>query len=150
MLLFVWMYALCTFSQEDLQPQVDALKQQIATASTLQKLILLDSLTNLVMDKPEYKYDSIARVTIDKAVELDSFQIAVQQAADLIYYYGSVSESPEKGITVYEDYKHLIAKVDDLKLLCLIYLYIGDSYSYAGKLKESLLFYTKSENFALQ
>ncbi|MEM6720842.1 MAG: sensor histidine kinase [Bacteroidota bacterium] len=147
---FVLSYSIAVFSQEDLQPKIDALQQQIATANSLQQLTLLDSLTNLIMDKPQYKYDSIARVTIAKAVELDSFQIAVQQVADLIYYYGSVSESPEKGITVYEDYKHLISKVNDLALLCLIYLYVGDSYSYSGKLEESISFYTKSENFALQ
>jgi signal transduction histidine kinase len=148
--ILILLYSFCGFSQEELPSKIKALKQQIATTEKLQKLTLLDSLTKLIMDKPEYQYDSIARYTIANALELDSTQMAVQHAADLIYYYGSISESPEKGITVYEDYKHLIPKVNDLRLLCLMHLYVGDSYFYSGKLEASVPFFEKSENLALQ
>ncbi|WP_422105436.1 tetratricopeptide repeat-containing sensor histidine kinase [Winogradskyella sp.] len=137
------------YTQDDLKPKVDALLNQIGQTEQLQELILLDSLTRLVMDKPEFQYDSIAQVTITKAMDQDSIRMAVQHFADLIFYHGNVSQFPEKGIVVYDKFKHLIDNSIDNELLCLLNRYTGDLQFYSGKLQESISFYEKAEQFAL-
>lgn len=137
------------YTQDDLQHKVDALLNQIGQTEQLQELILLDSLTRLVMDKPEFQYDSIAQVTITKAMAQDSIRMAVQHFADLIFYYGNVSDFPERGIPIYHEFKHLIDKSIDNELLCLLNRYTGDLQFYSGKLQESISFYEKAEQFAL-
>jgi S-adenosylmethionine:diacylglycerol 3-amino-3-carboxypropyl transferase len=56
----------------DIQSKIDFFNSKIQQTEKGERLQWLDSLNSTVLDKTEFKYDSIARVVIDYAIELDS------------------------------------------------------------------------------
>lgn len=125
---------------------VNALKAKITTEKNKsKKLQLLDSLTSTVRDHTEFSYDSIARKTIDYALQLDSFNIAAYNASNLIYYHNNILGQPEEGIAIFNKYFDKVKnKISDRNLASL-YIDSGDSYSYIGQIDNALSQYDKAK-----
>ncbi len=148
--LFMLQYVSTDAQESSVKLKVQTLKKDIAKAKNYEKLELLDSLHTLVLDKPEYQYDSIARKAITYAMELDSINLAGQYMSDLVFYYANSSETPEKGMLLFKEFEELNLQIKDNILLAKLYMNGGDSYFFSGELKESISLYNKSEIWALK
>lgn len=141
-------YGIVCAQKSSLQEQVNLLKNQIHVENDkVKKLQLLDKLTNVIRDEKEYGFDSIARVTIDYAIKLDSFNIAAHHASNLIYYHNNIIGQPEKGIEIFNTYFNQIKNDISNRRLASLYIDSGDSYSFTGQLEMALDQYDKAIKF---
>ncbi|MCP4802236.1 MAG: hypothetical protein GY891_05175, partial [Bacteroidetes bacterium] len=58
-------------SDLDIPSKIKYLNVKIQKTESGERLIWLDSLVQTVLDRTEFKYDSIARVSINFAIEID-------------------------------------------------------------------------------
>ncbi|WP_299779872.1 sensor histidine kinase [uncultured Formosa sp.] len=131
------------------QLDVDALKVQIKSENNkVEKLKLLDSLTELVFQKTELGFDSIARVTIDYAIELDSFNLASNTTQNLINYYNNVLGEPETGIIVFNKYFKAVKDHITDRNVAGIYIDAGDSFYFAKEIDTAMSYYDKAITYA--
>ena len=140
---FVW-------SQNDLTNTVSDLKVEIEKSEGVQKLKLLDSLTNLVIEEPGYDYDSIAKSTIDLAVKGQDFNMAAKKTGELIYFWVYVKRNPEKGLKLFESTLEKNWDVTDPQSLAVLYSEGAESYIELGLKKESVHYYEKAERLFLK
>ncbi len=143
------------FAQEvDLEENIQSLKVKIQQSEKGEKLKLLDSLTLLIRDRTAYKYDSISRVTINYALELDSINIATRNVADLIFYNCYVIAKPKEALDIFLNYKGFksvndVAK-NNYRVAANFYLYGGDCYSSLGNTEKTLENYKIAEEFSFK
>lgn len=133
----------------DLQNTVTSLKQKIKQTKGTEKLALLDSLSNVIKNKREFAYDSIARETISYALELDAIQVASQHTASLIFYLTNRAGKPEEGIQLFDNF---LAKKIDIKnptINAQLHLNGADSYYFAGETENSIPLYEMAGEYAL-
>ncbi|WP_353777645.1 ATP-binding protein [Winogradskyella sp. 3972H.M.0a.05] len=150
---FILLFLICSYisAQNEITPElVNDLKQQIKQSESLEKLELLDSLCWITRDKPEFKYDSIVKATVNFAIELDSFNIANRQAARLIWSLTNRMGKPEEGKAYYEEFEALQLPVTDDALLARFYLNGGDSYYFSGDVEKSINVYDIASKHAIQ
>ena len=135
-----------------IQSKIDFFNSKIQQTEKGERLQWLDSLTNTVLDRTEFKYDSIARVSIDFAIEIDSLSIATKQLGDLIYYYNNVVGQPKEGVLLFDSYDGKFKNLKDAYALGSLNLYVGESYQYLSNLDKAIdyfkiaLAYGKSSN----
>ncbi|WP_298514053.1 sensor histidine kinase [uncultured Kordia sp.] len=136
-------------AQDDVETKIKTLKNTITTSEGIQKLVALDSLTSLVLNKTEYAYDSIAKVTIAYALKLDSVNIAVANTSSLIRYYAYSGNKTKEAITTFEEFtsKNIVQK--EPSKLAKLYLNGANSYFFNGMIKKAISTYTEAENLAL-
>lgn len=133
----------------NLQHTVTSLKQKIKQTKGAEKLVLLDSLSNVTKNKKEFAYDSISRETIATAFQLNDIHLASYHTTDLIFYLTNRAGKPEEGIQLFDAF---LAKKIDLKnpvITARLYLNGADSYYFAGKVKKSIPFYKTAGEYAL-
>lgn len=133
----------------DVQHTVTSLKQKIKQTKGAEKLVLLDSLSNVTKNKKEFAYDSISRETIATAFQLNDIHLASYHTTDLIFYLTNRAGKPEEGIRLFDDF---LAKKVDLKnpvITARLYLNGADSYYFAGRVKKSIPFYKTAGEYAL-
>ena len=82
----------------DIPSKIDFFNSKIQQTEKGERLIWMDSLNHLVWEKTEFKYDSIARKTINYAIQLDSLDYASRKLSDLVYYHNNVVNQPREGI----------------------------------------------------
>ncbi|MEM6687395.1 MAG: hypothetical protein AAF617_16565, partial [Bacteroidota bacterium] len=146
-LLFLSVFVM--LSQEANTEQINTLKAKIATVESKEKLILLDSLTNLVFHEPTYNYDSIARVTIDLAVKEQEYNIAAKQTGNLIFYLVNRRRQFEEGLQLFKTTLAQNWKITDSISLALLYGGGADSFLESGLVKESIQYYGITEKLYL-
>jgi signal transduction histidine kinase len=122
----------------DIQSKIDFFNSKIQQTEKGERLQWLDSLTNTVLDRTEFKYDSIARVSIDFAIEIDSLSIATKQLGDLIYYYNNVVGQPKEGVLLFDSYDGKFKNLKDAYALGSLNLYVGESYQYLSNLDKAI------------
>ncbi len=140
---FVW-------SQSDLTNRISDLKNEIEKSTGVEKLKLLDSLTNLVREKPEYNYDSIAKVTIDLAVKEQDYNMAAKKTGELISFLVYTRRNPEEGLKLFESTLEKNWDVTDSQSLAVLYSEGAESYIELGFKKESIHYYEKAEGLLLK
>ena len=69
--LFLTSYGIKSQEKEEIQQTINTLKAKIATSIKAEKLKWLDSLANMTRVSTEHNYDSIAKVTINHALNID-------------------------------------------------------------------------------
>ncbi|WP_191963448.1 ATP-binding protein [Pseudotamlana haliotis] len=126
-----------------------ALKKQIdLEVNKSHKLKLLDSLTQIVRNKETLDYDSIAKATIDYAIELDSLNIAAYNTTNLINFYNNFLGKPKEGLNLYKKYfKTLKGNITNRNMACL-YIDSGDSYYFIKEKDSALQHYDKAIEYA--
>jgi len=135
--------------EKTIESSVKSLQERIHLSSKTKKLALLDSLCKIIQFKRNFKYDSIAKVAVAYAFELDSIEFAVRHMSNLIFYYTSRAGNPKEGMRIFDDFQERELEVNDSKLLAQMYTDGADSYYFSGKRKESIDIYAKAEQFAL-
>ncbi|MCD2259452.1 sensor histidine kinase [Psychroserpens luteolus] len=129
---------------------IDDLKNHIHNTSGVQKLKLLDSLCRITRDRIELKYDSIVKVTIEYAIELDSFDIANRQAARFIWSLTNRLGRPNEGKTFFEEFDARQLPVTDNALLARFYLNGGDSYYFSEEIEKAIEIYNLASKYAIK
>ncbi len=152
LLVFIILFGyLASYAQEStLDIKIQKLKAEISQTEGLTKLKLLDSLFKTIGYNQDYPFDSIAKTTIDYAIELDSFNLAGKKLNDISRYYSLTSEFPETGLEVFKQYESLGSKLTDDDIARLFYIRGGDLYYFSGETKTSVELYEKAEQFALR
>ena len=145
-------FSIIGFSQEDITPKVQELKAKISNTEGADKLVLMDSLSRLIgyNGKPEFKFDSITRATIQYAYEQDSIAIAVNRTSDLIFYFANRANRGEEGIKLFKDFEKRNIQIEDNDVLSMLYFNVADAYYRAGILETSISNYKIAENIALK
>ena len=92
-----------------------------------ERLQWMDSLHQVVFEKPTLHYDSIAQQTISFAIELDSLSHAAKDLTDLIYYHVYTSKSPEEAIILFDTYAPQLQKLEHDYTWAELHLYTGNN-----------------------
>ena len=135
--------------EKSLQSTIESLKERIQLSSKTKKLALLDSLCKVTQFRRNLKYDSIAKVAVAYAFELDSIEFAVRHMSNLVFYYTNRDGNSKEGMRIFDDFQEKKLEVKNIKLLAQMYTDGADSYYFSGKRKESIDIYNKAEQFAL-
>jgi signal transduction histidine kinase len=122
----------------DIQSKIDFFNSKIQQTEKGERLQWLDSLNSTVLDKTEFKYDSIARVVIDYAIELDSLDYASMQVCDLMYYYNHVVRQPKDGVLLFDSYYDTLKKSENEVFLGSLNLNLGESYEQSNNTDKAI------------
>ncbi|QTE22999.1 tetratricopeptide repeat-containing sensor histidine kinase [Polaribacter cellanae] len=151
-LLFFFLFFLVTISQaqnSDIKANVKELKRKIQSEKNKTiKLKLLDSLTAEVRNKTNFAYDSIAKITINYAIELDSLDIAAYNVTNLINYYNNFLGKPKAGIEIFNKYFNTLKNHITNRNLASLYIDSGDSYYFLKQVDSAISRYNKAKEFA--
>ena len=85
----------------DLTSSVLSLKLKIHSSTAGERLMWMDSLARLIEDRTDFEYDSIARSTIEYALELDSTRLVLKHARSLMEYTFLELKNPERSIEIF-------------------------------------------------
>ncbi|MGJ8550251.1 tetratricopeptide repeat-containing sensor histidine kinase [Winogradskyella wichelsiae] len=149
-------FLLLTYSityAQDTTPQhkVEALKALIKIEKNDgKKLKLLDRVTDFLIDYPKLGYDSISRVTIDYAIQLDSFNIASRNIQNRINYYNNTLGKPEEGIVIFNTYFKTLKDYITDRNIAGFYIDTGDCYYNQRQLDTAISYYNKAKKFAIK
>tara|TARA_R110001632_G_scaffold18408_4_gene57046 strand:+ start:13399 stop:15420 length:2022 start_codon:yes stop_codon:yes gene_type:complete len=149
-ILFISLPFLVFSQQEDLQKKVTEIKLQIEQSENSKRLILLDSLSDLIRNKSEFKYDSIVRETIALALKLDSLKLATYHTADLIDFQNNILGKSQEALKIFKEFLPKTEKLKDHGVLARFYLNGGDSYFFTNDRKTSIVYYDKTKESALK
>jgi signal transduction histidine kinase len=143
--LFVFLFTLVTSAQNsDIASKVEFFNSKIQQTQKGERLQWMDSLTSTVWEKTAFKYDSIARQTIDFAIELDSLKYASNRLSDLIYYQVYIINKPKEAISLFHKYFIPLEQLKNDHAWGKLYLYTADGYAYSNDLDKAIAFYKKS------
>ncbi len=143
-------YTTCLLSQDSRQVNIERLQIDIEASQGLIKLQLLDSLTKMVREKPEFNYDSIAKFTIDFAVKMQDYNTAAKKTEELIFFWVYIQRKPAEGLRIFREVLDKNWDISDLRSRALLYSAGADSYSESGIKKESIDYYEKAEKLFLE
>jgi len=130
------------FCQESiLDKNIQELKQKIEETKGAQRLIWMDSLSNVFAFDTDYRNDSITRATINFAKELDSINITVSQTSNLIYHLNNIKGTPRESVRVISETQPLLSSVSKPKVACKFYYETGNTYYYLSEFEAALPFY---------
>ncbi|MEZ4873965.1 MAG: sensor histidine kinase [Flavobacteriaceae bacterium] len=139
---FFLMATLCLSAQEsDTDKLINQLKSKIASSEKREKLKWMDSLSNYVAFETSFEDDSIVKATRNYAITLDSFNIAIHQTANLIYYVNNIKGAPEKGKEMYFSSQDYLPRVTDLNIKSKFYYDAGNSFFFLREFEEALRLY---------
>ena len=128
--------------------KIAKLKSKIAQSENAEKLKWLDSLNTFIVKNTQKSADSVLRVSVDYALQLDSLNYAGAHLADLMDNLNNIEGQPEVSLQEFSKYKLFIKNITDAKVLAEIYLNVGDSYFYLKDYKTSNQYYDSTQVFA--
>ncbi|MFT6825681.1 MAG: signal transduction histidine kinase [Patiriisocius sp.] len=142
---FALLFTVAISSQDSvIQTKIDFFNSKIQQTQKAERLQWMDSLTSTVWEKTEFKYDAIARQTIDFAIQLDSLTYASNRLSDLIYYHVYIINKPKEAISLFHKYSLPLEQLKDDHAWGKLYLYTADGYAYSNDLDKAIAFYKKS------
>lgn len=132
-----------------LDKKVAALKFKIQQTKNGEKLAYMDSLCYYTRDKMDYGYDSIVKSTIEYAIQLDSLDLAMSQAARLVWSFSNRLGRPEEGKRFFNEFLERKLAVKNDLILARFYINGGDSYYFSDDVEKSIDMYNIAANYAL-
>ncbi|WP_179334459.1 sensor histidine kinase [Winogradskyella costae] len=150
LIVFLLLFYSITHAQDTThQHKVDALKALIKSEKNSgKKLKLLDSITDFLIDYPKLGYDSISRVTIDYAIQLDSFNIASRNTQNLINFHNNILGQPAEGIVLFNTYFNTLKNHISDRNMAGIYIDAGDSFYATKEIDTAMSYYNKAKIYA--
>ncbi|MDT7831590.1 sensor histidine kinase [Flavobacteriaceae bacterium S356] len=132
-----------------LDNKVASLKAKIEKADKGEKLVFMDSLCWYTRDKLDYKYDSIVKGTIEYAIQLDSLNLAMRQAARLVWSLSNRLGRPGEAKLFFNEFQNRRLPVKNNLVLARFYVNGGDSYYFSDEVEKSIDMYNIAANYAL-
>ena len=148
LILFFLSTSLAIAQNNTIEQNIKALKEKVAQTDGAQRLVWLDSLANFITYDTSLENDSILRVTIDYAKQLDSINIAVWHTVNLLDNITYKNENLEDGKKIIEQTKILIPRVSKPKILDKYYFELGELYYLTGDFNELIKSYDSSYYYA--
>ncbi|MEZ4794165.1 MAG: histidine kinase [Flavobacteriaceae bacterium] len=133
--------------EKEIQNQMKRYDSLMQHSQNGEKLVWMDSLTSVVEFDQNYRYDSLAKATIDYAIALDSVELAADNISDLIYYYKSYLGNPSESIRVFNQYSPIQDKLDPRDFARML-LNAGNAYQDLGELENAIAIYQKAQQLA--
>lgn len=150
LLLFITNSFFSYTQEENNEKNIAQLKKEISKTNGAKKLLLMDSLSDLIAYGNNFENDSVVSATIAYAKKLDSANIAIWQSANLTYFLNNIEGTPEKAKALYIENRKWIVKVNDPKILSKYYNEVADTYFYLNEFDESLKLYDTCYSYALK
>ena len=132
----------------DIKVKINFFNSKIQQTEKGERLQWLDSLHRTVFDKTEFKYDSIARVVIEYAIELDSLAYASRCVCNLMYYYNYVVRQPKEGVLLFDSYYDAFKKSENEFALGALNLNLGESYVQSNNTDKAIASFKRAIEFA--
>lgn len=136
--------------QADVETSISDLELKIKQSQKGERLRWMDSLTKVVRNNPELKYDSIVRQTIKFAIAIDSLNLAANQVVDLIGFHNNFLGKPKEGLILFDNYFEKLKDGSSFKTIGRMYLNAADSYYYTANIDKSFEYYTITKDYALK
>lgn len=133
-----------------LQSKIDALSIKIEQSQNGKRLKWMDSLTKVVSNKVELKYDSIVRQTISLAIKLDSLNLATLRVTDLIRFQNNYLRKPKEALKLFNTHIEKLSNTENFKSIGYLNLNAADSYYYDGNFVKSFEYYDIAKDYALK
>ncbi len=133
---------------ETLQNQVHALLQKAQTSNRAERLKLLDNAATLAWNKKGFPYDSIARLTIDQALQLDSLEMAMDYTWRSIFFLTNRAGKPKDGQQLFHEFLEKEPRITNHQLWARIYLNGADSHFFSGDTEGSIAYYETAGDYA--
>ncbi len=133
---------------DSLQMKLNDITNKIRVSEGSQKLILLDSLSELTLNNTELNFEDHVRRTINYALELDSINSAAYHTSRLVFYLANRAGKPREGIKVFNDFISKNLEVTNPNINARLYMNAGDSYFFGGETAASIPFYEKAGSYA--
>lgn len=134
----------------ELQSKIDILNLKIEQSQNGERLKWMDSLTKVVSNNVELKYDSIVRQTISLAIKLDSLNLATQRVTDLIRFQNNYLRKPNEALKLFNTHIEKLSSTENFKSIGYLNLNAADSYYYAGDFDKSFEYYDIAKDYALK
>ena len=142
------------FSQQQTLDTITLLEARIAQIQGGEKLVLLDSLSNILRREPGSKFDSIVDQTIEYAIEIDSMTKAFDMANKHMLYLDLQLRKGDKASAFFEEFSQ--RKIDSSSLsdrakesYAKLLITAGDVYYFYDRVEQSLPTYEKAGRWAL-
>ncbi len=132
----------------ELQSKMEFVNSKIQQTEKGERLIWLDSLTELTYRNPKLEYDATLRQTIDLAITLDSLNFAAKKVADLIGFQNNFLGKSKEGLKLFKTYSEKLNKGTDFGAIGRMYLNGADSYYYTGDIDTSFEYYALTKTYA--
>lgn len=132
-----------------LDKKVAALKAKIQQTKNGEKLVYMDSLCLYTRDKMDYGYDTIVKNTIEYAIQLDSLNLAMRQAARLVWSLSNRLGRPDEAKKFFNEFLARKLPVRNNLILARFYINGGDSYYFSDDVEKSIDMYNIAANYAL-
>ena len=133
--------------QSELTKKINYFKTKIDQSDRNDKMQWIDSLVRAVWERPELQYDSISKVSIDFAFELDSLAKASRVLSDLMYYHNNVIQQPQNTIELYDLYYDKFENLNDDFALGSLNLYVADAYTFGNNYEKGTFHYRKAISY---
>ena len=133
--------------QSELTKKINYFKTKIDQSDRNDKMQWIDSLVRAVWERPELQYDSISKVSIDFAFELDSLAKASRVLSDLMYYHNNVIQQPQNTIELYDLYYDKFENLNDDFALGSLNLYVADAYTFNNNYEKGTYHYQKAISY---
>jgi|SRR5690554_6827606 len=147
-LFFLMIFSVSHSQQRGEEEVINHLKEEISKNEGVKKLLLLDSLSNVIAYGSNFDNDSIVKETIQYAKKLDSANVVVWHAANLIYFENNKNSDPKSGIAVFLENQKWASKVSNREILGKYYYEAGNSYFYLNEFDKSLQFLDSAYHYA--
>tara|TARA_R110000787_G_scaffold196454_6_gene307826 strand:+ start:2496 stop:4466 length:1971 start_codon:yes stop_codon:yes gene_type:complete len=134
----------------DIKTKIKFFNSKIQQTEKGERLQWLDSLTSLVRNKTELKYDSIARECINFAISIDSLDSAAGNVASLMDYNNNYLGRPKEGLKLFNNYYDKLKEGIDFKRLGYLYLNAADGYYFSENVDKSFEYYELTKVYALK
>ncbi|MEM7187920.1 MAG: hypothetical protein AAF466_14830, partial [Bacteroidota bacterium] len=129
---------------------IEQLVSQVNSTSGSSKLVLLDSLTQQVMHRPELNYEQHAKATVELALALDSISLATFHASQYVFYLANRAGKPKEGIAYFDSFVEGQREIPNNSHKAQLYLNGGDSYFFGGETAGSIPLYQMAGTLALE
>ncbi len=147
--LFFLLISCTMFAQDaDTVKEIESLEVALENSTGGDRLELLKKLTILTESSTQFNNDSIARETINYAIELDSMRFATEQVMHFINFKNNISGTPEEGITIFNEFMPKTKGYDNKKWLAKVYLELADSYYFSGNIDSAFIYYDKTLEYS--
>ncbi|WP_422105435.1 tetratricopeptide repeat-containing sensor histidine kinase [Winogradskyella sp.] len=151
MVIYILLLNVCAaFAQDDLGLKVGKLKNEISATDGVEKLTLLDSLSKITWRKKAFKYDSIARETIDYAIEIDSMRLAIFHAMKLVNHFVSERGELKQGREAFNELRARFTNNEHFTELGNFYYEGASTYIVSGRFNEAMTHLKTAYEFGIK
>ncbi|WP_130735928.1 sensor histidine kinase [Flavobacterium sp. J27] len=134
----------CLAQVSETDKKIHALEKEIKNSNGSHRLTLLDSLATYIYYHTSEENDSIFKVTIAYAKELDSINIVVKQATHLLELISYNSQNFDEGKSLIASTNTVLQQASNLDIVEEYYTYVANFYYQIGDFDQAIKIYNQA------